>query len=340
VEEPGDRAAGTSAQAEREDALLVGKRWAETLTAEIGKAVLGQHEVVERILVALVAGGNVLLEGMPGLAKTLLVKSVSTAIGLEFERIQFTPDLLPSDVVGTMVYSPRTEEFSPHYGPIFANFVLADEINRAPAKVQSALLEAMGEKQVTMGGVTYALPDPFFVMATQNPIEQEGTYLLPEAQTDRFLLKLNLRYPAPEDELAMLSRWGSVMRKPVVEAVSSGAELQALREALDHVHVAPAIGNYVLALVQRTRELAVEENDGLRLLEFGASPRATLGLYQAARALSLLRGVGYVTPALVQEVAPDVLRHRLGLTYEAVASGLHPDAVVGLVLEQVEIPAP
>lgn len=317
-----------------------GRLWAEKLSGEIGNAVFGQARVVERILVALVAGGNVLLEGMPGLAKTLLVKTVSKAIGLEFERIQFTPDLLPSDVVGTMVYSPKTLEFNPHYGPIFANFVLADEINRAPAKVQSALLEAMGEKQVTFGGVTYALPDPFFVMATQNPIEQEGTYLLPEAQTDRFLFKLNLSYPAEQEELMMLDRWGSVVRKPVVETVSSAEELAALRAALDKIHVAPSMKHYMLALVRRTRELAREEHDGVRMLEFGASPRATLGLYQAARALALLRGEAFVSPVLVQQLAADVMRHRVGLSYESVAAGMCADDVIELVVKQVEIPAP
>jgi MoxR-like ATPase len=322
------------------DVPQTGKLWAEKLSAEISKAVLGQTEIVERILVALVAGGNVLLEGMPGLAKTLLVKSVSKAIGLEFERIQFTPDLLPSDVVGTMVYSPKTLEFSPHHGPIFANFVLADEINRAPAKVQSALLEAMGEKQVTIGGDTYALPDPFFVMATQNPIEQEGTYLLPEAQTDRFLFKLNLAYPARQEELMMLERWGSVVHKPLVETVSSGDELARLRAALDHVYVAPQLQAYMLDLVRRTRELATEEHDGLRMLEFGASPRATLGIYQAARALALLRGEAFVSPSLVQQVTADVMRHRIGLSYEALASGTRPDDVISLVLEQVPIPSP
>lgn len=308
------------------------------MSAEIGKAVFGQTQVVERILVALVAGGNVLLEGMPGLAKTLLIKTVSKTMGLEFERIQFTPDLLPSDVVGTMVYSPKTLEFSPHYGPIFANFVLADEINRSPAKVQSALLEAMGEKQVTFGGVTYALPDPFFVMATQNPIEQEGTYLLPEAQTDRFLFKLNLSYPAKQEELMMLDNWGSVNCTPVVETVSSGEELAALRAKLDDVHVASAMKHYMLALVRRTRELAQEEHNGVRMLEFGASPRATLGLYQATRALALLRGEAFVSPLLVQQVAADVMRHRVGLSYESVAAGMFADDMIKLVVKQVEIP--
>lgn len=316
-----------------------GKLWFDKLSAEINEAVYGQAQVVERILVALVVGGNVLLEGVPGLAKTLLVKTTAKCMGLDFERIQFTPDLLPSDVVGTMVYSPKTQEFSPHHGPIFANFVLADEINRAPAKVQSALLEAMGEKQVTFGGVTYELPDPFFVMATQNPIEQEGTYHLPEAQTDRFLFKLNLGYPAEQEELMMLDRWGSVKNQPTINTLSSKEELGLLCASLDDIHVAPTIKHYMLALVRRTRELTKQEHNGLLLLEFGASPRATLGLYQASRGLALLRGEPFVSPSLVQQVAADVMRHRIGLSYESVAAGMTPDDVIKLVVKQVEIPA-
>ncbi len=284
-------------------------------------------------------GGHVLLEGMPGLAKTLLVKSLSQALGLEFERIQFTPDMLPSDVVGTMVYSPHDGSFTPHHGPVFANLVLADEINRSPAKVQSALLEAMQERQVTIGGVTHALPQPFFVMATQNPVEHEGTYPLPEAQTDRFLFKLLLDYPAQEEELQMLRRWGSPSRSPEVSAVSDGQELLALRARVDEVHVAPEIEAYVLAIVRRTRELAQVETRGVRQLSFGASPRASLALFQAVRALALLRGLDHVLPALVQEIAPDVLRHRIGLTYEAEAAGLRPDDVVADVLSGVAVPS-
>jgi MoxR-like ATPase len=232
----------------------IGPVWAQKLRDEIGQAVIGQHEVVERLLVALLANGHVLLEGMPGLAKTLLVRSLGSALGVQFERIQFTPDLLPSDVVGTMIYSPKDGAFSPHHGPIFSNLLLADEINRAPAKVQSALLEAMQERQVTIGGQTHPLPKPFFVMATQNPVEQEGTYPLPEAQTDRFLFKLIVDYPAPADEAAMLQRWGQVTQQPALKAVSDGAELLNLRRAVDQIHVAPAVQNYILALVRASRD--------------------------------------------------------------------------------------
>ena len=316
------------------------RAWAARLSAEIGKAVLGQHAIVERLQIALLVGGHVLLEGMPGLAKTLLVKSLGEALGLDFERIQFTPDMLPSDVVGTMVYSPADGTFSPHHGPVFANLVLADEINRSPAKVQSALLEAMQERQVTIGGVTHQLPKPFFVMATQNPVEQEGTYPLPEAQTDRFLFKLLLDYPSDADELEMLRRWGSATRQPHVEPVSDGVELLRLRAGLDEVHVAPEIDLYILALVRETRRRAVEPGrDGMRALAFGASPRASLALYQSSRALAMLRGIGHVAPAIVQEIAADVLRHRIALTYEAEAAGLSTDAVVADVIATVPVPA-
>jgi MoxR-like ATPase len=316
-----------------------GPRWAGRMSAEIGKAVLGQHAIIERLQVALLVGGHVLLEGMPGLAKTLLVKSIGRVLGLKFERIQFTPDLLPSDVVGTMVYSPRDGSFTPHHGPIFANLVLADEINRSPAKVQSALLEAMQERQVTIGGMTHPLPQPFFVMATQNPIEQEGTYPLPEAQTDRFLFKLLLHYPAEHEELQMLRRWGGVTQVPEPAAVSDGAELLALRGAVDAVYVAPAIEAYLLALVRHTRMLAQSSNDGARRLAFGASPRASLALYQAGRALAWMRGRDQVTPDLVQEIAADVLRHRIGLTYEAEASGLRADDIIADTIAAVAVPS-
>lgn len=323
-------------------ATLPGPAWAARLSAEIGKAVLGQTQVVERLQIALLVGGHVLLEGMPGLAKTLLVKSLGQAMGLDFERIQFTPDLLPSDVVGTLVYSPHDGSFTPHLGPVFANIVLADEINRSPAKVQSALLEAMQERQVTIGGTRHPLPDPFLVLATQNPVEHEGTYPLPEAQTDRFLFKVLLDYPSDVDELEMLRRWGSATRSPSVEAASNGAELLALRQGVDEVFVAPEIEAYLLALVRRTRDMAapapIGGTSGLRQLAFGASPRATLALYQSSRALAFIRGLGQVTPGLVQEVAHDVLRHRVGLTYEAEAAGLSAETVIARVLADVPVP--
>ncbi|HRE84391.1 MAG TPA: MoxR family ATPase [Opitutaceae bacterium] len=318
--------------------MLTGPTWSQKLRDEIGQAVIGQDLVIERLLVALLSNGHVLLEGMPGLAKTLLVKSLGAVLGVQFERIQFTPDLLPSDVVGTMIFSPKDGTFSAHRGPIFANLVLADEINRAPAKVQSALLEAMAERQVTIGGETHILPKPFLVMATQNPVEQEGTYPLPEAQTDRFLFKLLVEYPSADEEALMLSRWGQVTRAPALTAVSSGEELLSLRAAVDQIHIAPAIEAYILSLVRGTRALTVADDKGFRLLTFGASPRASLALYTASRALAWLRGLDYVSPSLVQEIAPDVLRHRIGLTYEAEAAEQNADRIVAQVLEKTAVP--
>jgi MoxR-like ATPase len=315
-----------------------GPAWSQKLRDEIGKSVIGQSAAVERLLVALLAGGHVLLEGMPGLAKTLLVKSLGLSMGVQFERIQFTPDLLPSDVVGTMVFQPKTGEFSPHRGPVFANLVLADEINRAPAKVQSALLEAMQERQVTIGGETHPLPSPFFVMATQNPIEQEGTYPLPEAQTDRFLFKLLVDYPSAAEESAMMQRWGQITQAPAVKAVSSGEELLSLRSEVDRIHVSPVVQNYILTLVRATRALADNPDASARRLNFGASPRASLALYQAGRGLAWLRGQDFLSPEIVQELAHDVLRHRLGLTYEAEAQEITSDAVISQVLASTPVP--
>ena len=319
--------------------MLTGPTWSQKLRDEIGKSVIGQDAVVERLLVALLANGHVLLEGMPGLAKTLLIKTLGTSLGVQFERVQFTPDLLPSDVVGTMVFSPKSGEFTAQQGPIFANLVLADEINRAPAKVQSALLEAMQERQVTIGGHTHPLPKPFFVMATQNPVEQEGTYPLPEAQTDRFLFKLIVDYPTADEESTMMQRWGQVTKQPEVQAVSNGEELLTLRPQVDAVHVSPAVQGYILSLVRGTRALADVDSGLKRYLNFGASPRASLALYQAGKALAWLRGQDYLTPALVQDIAPDTLRHRIGLTYEAEAEEITTDKIISQVLEQTPVPA-
>jgi MoxR-like ATPase len=316
--------------------------WSARITTEVGKAVLGQVPIIERLQIALLTGGHVLLEGMPGLAKTLLVNSIAQALGAKFERIQFTPDLLPSDVVGTMIFSPAEGKFSPHHGPIFANLVLADEINRASAKVQSALLEAMQEAQVTIGGVTHKLPQPFMVMATQNPLEQEGTYQLPEAQLDRFLFKVLLDYPNEDDERKLLLRWGQVTSKPKVDVTSSGEELLELRKQVDAVHVSEAVQAYIIALVRRTRSLVAGDNRATvsseHLLSYGASPRAGLGLYQASRALAWLRGSDFVTPALVQEILPDVMRHRIGLTYEAESQNLTPDKILHDIVKSTPVP--
>ena len=316
-----------------------GKEWASRIKGEVQKSIIGQDEVIERLLVALLSNGHVLLEGLPGLAKTLLIKSLGTAMGLEFERIQFTPDLLPSDVVGTMVFQPKEGNFRVHRGPVFANLLLADEINRAPAKVQSALLEAMQERQVTIGGETHHLPKPFLVMATQNPLEQEGTYPLPEAQTDRFLFKILVDYPSEQEERAMMERWGQLTTQPKLEAVSSGEELLSMREKVDEVHLSPPLQAYMLALVRATREAALAQGGGAKVLSYGASPRASLALVQASRALAWLQGMDHATPEVVQNVFLDALRHRVGLTYEAEAEETSTDQILQSVLARVPVPA-
>jgi len=311
--------------------------WAERIRQEVGKTVIGQQEVIERLIVALLANGHVLLEGMPGLAKTLLIKSLGQALGVQFERIQFTPDLLPSDVVGTMIYQPGDGSFQAHLGPIFANLVLADEINRSPAKVQSALLEGMQERQVTIGGESHLLPSPFFVMATQNPVEQEGTYPLPEAQVDRFLFKLLVDYPEYEEERQLMQRWGKVTEQPVIEPVSTGEELLEIRRSVDQVHLSDEIQSYILNLVRATRS-----GEGIpevqKYFSFGASPRASLALAQSGRALAWLRGMDYVSPQHIQELFRDALRHRVGLTYEAEAEEITTDHVLERILSTVRLP--
>jgi len=316
-----------------------GKEWAGRIRTEVQKAIIGQDEVIERLLVALLANGHVLLEGLPGLAKTLLIKSLGSAMGLDFERIQFTPDLLPSDVVGTMVFQPKEGTFRVHQGPVFANLVLADEINRAPAKVQSALLEAMQERQVTIGGETHQLPKPFLVMATQNPLEQEGTYPLPEAQTDRFLFKILVDYPTEQEERAMMERWGQLSMQPKLSAVSSGEELLKMRSHVDEVHLSPPLQAYMLALVRATRAAAAAAGNGGKVLSYGASPRASLALVQASRALAWLHGMDHATPEVVQNVFLDALRHRVGLTYEAEAEETTTDEILRGVLERIPVPA-
>jgi len=316
-----------------------GTEWAARIRGEVQKSIIGQDEVIERLLVALLSNGHVLLEGLPGLAKTLLIKSLGTAMGLDFERIQFTPDLLPSDVVGTMVFQPKEGSFRVHKGPVFANLVLADEINRAPAKVQSALLEAMQERQVTIGGETHHLPKPFLVMATQNPLEQEGTYPLPEAQTDRFLFKILVDYPSEQEERAMMERWGQLSTQPKLAAVSSGEELLSMREKVDSVHLSPPLQAYMLALVRTTREAAASAGNGGKVLSYGASPRASLALVQASRALAWLHGMDHATPEVVQNVFLDALRHRVGLTYEAEAEETTTDEILQGVLARVPVPS-
>ncbi|HLZ99025.1 MAG TPA: MoxR family ATPase [Steroidobacteraceae bacterium] len=323
------------------ETVVENSAWVRPLQQEIARVIVGQKHLIDSLLIALLTNGHVLLEGVPGLAKTLALKTLAGCVAVRFKRLQFTPDMLPADIVGTMIYSPQDGVFRTKHGPIFSNLILADEINRAPAKVQSALLEAMQERQVTIGGQTHILPRPFFVMATQNPIEQEGTYPLPEAQTDRFLFKLLVNYPSAAEEGSMLARWGQVTRQPELAAVSSGEELLALRAEVDKIHVAPAVQGYILSLVRATRALAESGGNGgsPRQLNFGASPRASLAFYQAGRALAWLRGQDYVSPALVQELAPEVIRHRVGLTYETEAAEITADKIVAQILEKTPVPA-
>ncbi len=304
---------------------------------EVKRVIVGQDQLVERMFVALLARGHCLVEGVPGVAKTLAVESLARTIGGRFTRLQFTPDLVPSDVVGTRIYRPSSEAFDVELGPVFANLVLADEINRAPAKVQSALLEAMAERQVSLAGRSYPLPAPFLVLATQNPIESEGVYALPEAQRDRFLLKIDVGHPTPAEELAILHRMG--VHPPVAHPVLDPRRVLALQDAADRVFVHHAVAEYVVRLVVATRDLAGHGQTELAgALDFGASPRATLGTAAAARALALLRGRDYVLPGDVRDVAPDVIAHRLVLSFDAVADGLDPRYVVERVLAAVPQP--
>lgn len=302
------------------------------------RVLVGQRRLVDRLLIALLSHGHVLLEGVPGLAKTLAVRTVAAALNLAFRRIQFTPDLLPADVIGTQIYNPRTGEFTVKPGPIFANVILADEINRAPAKVQSALLEAMQERQVTIGETSFPLPSPFFVLATQNPIEHEGTYPLPEAQVDRFMLKVIVDYPSRAEELEILDRMGSVDDAVRVEPVMDSADLQALRQAAEDIYVDGKIKQYMVDLVRATRRPKDYGMSIEGLIQLGASPRATLALYRAARAQALLAGRNFVTPDDVKKLAPDVLRHRVVVSFEAEAEELTPDAVVKKVLDSLPVP--
>jgi MoxR-like ATPase len=310
----------------------------DQVMSEVGKVIVGQSVMVDRLLIGLLTGGHVLLEGVPGLAKTLTVRTLCDVMHAQFSRIQFTPDLLPSDVVGTVIYRPQDGAFTAKKGPVFANLVLADEINRAPAKVQSALLEAMQERQVTIGDQTFALPDPFIVMATQNPIEQEGTYPLPEAQVDRFMLNVKVGYPTREDERTIMDRQTGGA-KATVNRVISPEKLLAAKEVIPQIYVDDKVKDYIVSIVFATRE---PEKAGLKsmasLIKYGASPRATIALNMAARARAFMQHRGYVTPEDVKNVGPDVLRHRVTLTYEAEAEEITTDQVVSKVFEAVEVP--
>ncbi len=314
-------------------------RFCNDLIAEVGKVLVGQEEMVSRLLMGLLCGGHVLLEGVPGLAKTLAVKSLAAAIDTGFSRIQFTPDMLPADVLGTEIFNPKEATYSIKKGPIFSNLVLADEINRAPAKVQAALLEAMQEQQATIGGTSYRLEDPFLVLATQNPIEQEGTYPLPEAQVDRFMLKLKIGYPSKEEELKIIDRMAGGQAEPLISPVVTPAELRAAREVVDQVFVDEKVKHYVVDLVHATRDPAgagIAELDGM--IEIGASPRASIYLTLAAKAHAFLQGRSYATPHDVKNIALDVMRHRVVLTYEAEAEGKTPEDIVDRILAGILVP--
>lgn len=310
----------------------------EKITEQVSQVIVGQHYMVERLLIGLLSNGHVLLEGVPGLAKTLTVKTLSNTIRTQFQRIQFTPDLLPADLVGTLIYDPQDKKFETKKGPVFSNIILADEINRSPAKVQAALLEAMQERTVTIGENTYKLDDPFLVLATQNPIEQEGTYPLPEAQVDRFMLKLSVGYPTPEEELEIMRRMtkGS---EPTVKPVVTPKDIVNARQVVEEIYVDPKIEQYIVDIVFATRDpKKYGLNDLADLISFGASPRASINLIKTAKAHAFLKKRGYVTPEDVRAVGLDVLRHRLIVTYEAEAEDVTSEDVVRKVLNKIEVP--
>jgi len=316
----------------RQESLFV-----EKVLSEMGKVIVGQKPLLDRMMIGVLCQGHLLLEGVPGLAKTLAVKTFSDTIQAQFQRIQFTPDLLPADLVGTMIYNQKDGNFYPRKGPVFAHIILADEINRAPAKVQSALLESMQERQVTISDTTYPLPDPFLVLATQNPIEQEGTYPLPEAQVDRFMLKLKVDYPSKTEEREILDRMTSG-RVPAASQVTDTAEIIRARSAVTQVYVDERIKDYIVSIVHATRSPSEYKLDIGQLVQFGASPRATVFLAMAAKAHAFIRGRGYVTPEDVKAIGPDVLRHRVILTYEAEAEEVTTEDVVRRVFDAVEVP--
>lgn len=317
---------------ERESAFI------DMIYMEVGKAIVGQKHMIDRLLIGVLSGGHVLLEGLPGLAKTLAVNSLSKAVDANFSRIQFTPDLLPADLIGTMIYNQGKGDFEVKKGPVFANFVLADEINRAPAKVQSALLEAMQERQVTIGENTFKLEEPFLVLATQNPIEQEGTYPLPEAQVDRFMLKVKITYPELEEERAIL-RQNTALSKETISKVASTQDLVKARSLVREVYMDEKIENYILEIVFATRQPGKKGLKSLEnLIQFGGSPRATINLALAAKAYAFIKRRGYVIPEDVRAMAYDVLRHRIGITYEAEAEDVSSEDIIREVLNKVEVP--
>ena len=313
-------------------------RFIPALRAEMEKVIIGQKYLVDRLIIGLLANGHVLLEGVPGLAKTLSVKTLAAALSTSFQRIQFTPDLLPADLIGTLVYSPKDGNFTTKKGPIFANLILADEINRAPAKVQSALLEAMQERQVTIGLQTFPLPEPFLVLATENPIEQEGTYPLPEAQVDRFMLKLKITYPTIEEERRILDAMSVTDKHFSVSPVVQPESILSARKVVDEIYVDDKIKDYILSIVFATRDPEKYKLQIKEFIRYGASPRATIYLTIASRAHAFLQGRGYVTPQDVKSVAPDVLRHRLLVSYEAEAEELTSDELISRILNELPVP--
>ena len=323
---------------ETEDSLKAATEWLPVLRQEIARVIVGQTYLVDRLLVGLLANGHVLLEGVPGLAKTLSIRTLATATAADFKRIQFTPDLLPADIIGTLIYSPKDSTFHTRKGPIFANLVLADEINRAPAKVQSALLEAMQERQVTIGETTYKLPEPFLVLATENPIDQEGTYPLPEAQVDRFMLKLKVGYPSKSEEREILDRMASTDPMTTVDPVTTLAAIQEARQHVNAVYVDPKIRDYIVDLILATRSPADYNLKLGQYIQFGASPRATISLTLAAKAWALMQGRTYVVPQDIKEIGMDVLRHRVIPSYEAEAEEITSEDLVTSIFETVPVP--
>ena len=333
-----DESQGQTASGLREDIERHARLGADIVN-EIGKVLVGQEMMVSRLLTGLLSGGHVLLEGVPGLAKTLTVRCLAQTIDTGFSRIQFTPDMLPADVIGTEVFNPKEATYSVKLGPIFSNLILADEINRAPAKVQSALLEAMQERQATIGGHSYPLEEPFLVLATQNPIEQEGTYPLPEAQIDRFMLKVKLGYPSKEEERKIIDRMAGGQAQPSISKVASPSDVLEARRVVDQVFVDQKVRSYIVDIVHATRDpRAAEISDLDGMIEIGASPRASICLMKAAKAHAFLQQRSYVTPHDVKTLAPDVLRHRVSLTYEAEAEGKTPEDIIEHILVSVLVP--
>ena len=320
------------------DAVRQNSAWVQPLRQEIGRVIVGQQHLVDRLIVGLISNGHILLEGVPGLAKTLALKTLAGAVGLHFSRLQFTPDMLPADIVGTMIYNPRDGSFSTKQGPVFANLVLADEINRAPAKVQSALLEAMQERQVTLGDESHPLPDPFLVLATQNPLEQEGTYPLPEAQVDRFMLKVLVKYPNRSEERAILDTMAVAERSFEVQPVVSAEDILQARKVVSSIYVDEKVKDYIVDIVLATRDPQPYGIDLNGYVQCGASPRATISLTLGARAIAFLQGRGYVTPQDVKDVAYDVLRHRIIVSYEAEAENITSENIIAGVLEGLPVP--